>query len=203
VVPGSLATSPEEAAQLACKYGFPVALKIQSADLPHKSDVGGVALNVANEQAVRTGFTMMMERVQAQSPDLIVEGILVSPMRPPGTELLVSVVRDPLWGSVLTLGLGGIWTEALKDTAIRILPVERADIGKMLGELRGAALLLGGRGRTPVDLPALVDIIYRISTLALSLGPDLNTLEINPLLISTAGIEVLDVLLNWHNQELL
>jgi acetate---CoA ligase (ADP-forming) len=201
VVPGNLATSPEEAVQAARALGFPVALKIQSAALPHKSDVGGVALNEANEQAVRAGFMTMIKRVQAHYPDIDIEGILVSTMRPPGTELLVSVVRDPLWGPVLTLGLGGIWTEALKDTIIRILPVEREDIRNMLGELRGATLLLGGRGRAPVDLPALVDVIYHISTLALSLGPDLNTLEINPLLISTAGIEVLDVLLSWCNQE--
>jgi len=198
VVPGNLTTSPEEAVQAARASGFPVALKIQSAALPHKSDVGGVALNVANEQAVRTGFTSMVERVQTRAAGVEIEGILVSPMRPSGIELLVSVLYDPLWGPVLTLGLGGIWTEALKDTTIRILPVEREDIRTMLGELRGATLLLGGRGRTPVDLPTLVDVIYRISTLALNLGPDLNTLEINPLLISPTGIEVLDVLLNWQ-----
>ncbi len=198
VVPGSLATSPEEAALAAHALGFPVALKIQSAALPHKSDVGGVALNIANEQAVRASFTGMMERVQAEVPGIEIEGILVSPMRPSGIELLVSVMRDSLWGPVLTLGLGGIWTEALRDTAIRLLPVTREDIRTMLGELRGAALLLGGRGRTQVDLPVLIDVIYRISTLAQSLGPDLNTLEINPLLISLAGIEVLDVLLNWQ-----
>jgi hypothetical protein len=101
---------------------------------------------------------------------------------------------------VLTVGLGGIWTEALKDTAVRVLPVQQDEIRRMLSELRGAALLQGGRGHPAVDLNALSDVIYRISVLARSLGPQLNALEINPLWIGTARIEVLDVLLSWQTQ---
>ena len=196
-VPGQLVTSAEEAVQAARELGFPVVLKIQSADLPHKSDVGGVALNLASEEAVRGEFLAMLQRVEAGQPDAEIEGILVSPMRPAGIELLVGIVRDDLWGPVLTLGLGGIWTEVLRDTSIRLLPVQPAEILTMLGELRGAALLRGARGHEGVDLHALSEVIYRVSTLALALGPRLSALEINPLLVSAQRIEALDVLVNW------
>jgi succinyl-CoA synthetase beta subunit len=112
-------------------------------------------------------------------------------------ELLVGVVHDPVWGLVLTVGLGGIWTEVLKDTAIRVLPVRRAEIEEMLGELRGAELLLGARGQRQVDLQALSAVIERIG--ALALGPRLSVLEINPLLIDATRIEALDVLVGWQD----
>lgn len=124
--------------------------------------------------------------------------MLVSPMRPAGIELLVGIVRDPLWGLTLTLGLGGIWTEVLKDTAVRVLPVGREEIAAMLDELRGAALLRGARGQAPVDRDALIDVIYRTSLLARSLASRLNALEINPLWIDGERIEALDVLVSWN-----
>lgn len=197
-VPACLATSADEAAQAARELGLPVALKIQSAALPHKSDVGGVALNLASEEAVHAEFTAMLARVQTRQPDAEIEGILVSPMRPAGIELLVGIVRDDLWGPVLTLGLGGVWTEILKDTSVRVLPVQRDEIATMLGELRGAALLHGARGQEGADMQVLGEVIYRISTLALALGPNLNALEINPLLVKGERIEALDVLVSWQ-----
>jgi acyl-CoA synthetase (NDP forming) len=198
IVPSRLVTSPEEAAQVARDLGLPVALKIQSAALPHKSDVGGIALNLSTEQDVRQEFSAMMKRVQSSHPEAEIEGILVSPMRPAGVELLVGIVRDPLWGPILTLGLGGIWTEVFKDTAVRILPVQHDEIETMLGELRGAALLQGARGQMRIDLSALSEIIHRISTLAFALGPRLSVLEINPLLVNASRIEALDVLISWQ-----
>jgi len=196
-VPGKLATSTAEAAQVAREVGLPVVLKIQSPELLHKSDVGGVALNLTSEEAVREEFTNMLARVQSRQPDARIDGVLVSPMRPSGTELLVGVVRDDLWGLVLTVGLGGVWTEILKDTAVRVLPVRHDEIEKMLGELRGAQLLRGARGQEGVDIQAVSEVIYRVSTLALALGPQLNALEINPLLVRGSHIEALDVLVNW------
>ncbi|MBO0792980.1 MAG: acetate--CoA ligase family protein, partial [Ktedonobacteraceae bacterium] len=197
-IPARLATSADAAVEAARELGLPVVLKIQSVALPHKSDVGGVALNLDTEEAVRTAFTTMLERVLAKQPDIDIEGVLVSPMRRAGAELLVGIVRDPLWGPVLTLGLGGIWTEILKDTAVRVLPVRRDEIETMIGELRGAALLRGARGQDGVDLQELSGIIHRVSTLALALGPRLNALEINPLLADSSRIEALDILLNWQ-----
>lgn len=198
LVPAALATTAEEARQAARRLGLPVALKIQSPDLPHKSDVGGVALNIADEEEAGSAFTEMLNHVQSTQPTATIEGVLVSPMRPAGIELLVGIVRDDLWGPVLTLGLGGVWTEILKDTAVRVLPVTRAEIERMLGELRGAALLRGARGQQGADLQALSEVIYRISTLALALGPHLSALEINPLLVRGNQIEALDVLVNWQ-----
>jgi acyl-CoA synthetase (NDP forming) len=197
-VPARLATTADEAALAARELGLPVVLKIQSPDLPHKSDVGGVALNLTSEEAVSAEFAAMLARVRARQPEADIEGILVSPMRPTGIELLVGIVRDDLWGPVLTLGLGGIWTESLKDTAVRVLPVQREEIATMLGELRGAALLRGTRGQEGVDIQALSEVIYRIGTLAIALGPSLNALEINPLLVKGKRIEALDVLVSWQ-----
>jgi len=198
VVPGRLVKSADAAVQAAHEMGLPVVLKIQSAMLPHKSDVGGVALNLDTEEAVRTAFTTMMARIQMERPDAEIEGILVSPMRPTGIELLVSVMRDSLWGPVLTVGLGGIWTEVFKDISMRVLPVSPHEISNMLAELRGVALLRGSRGRQPADLQALTEVIHRISRLALALGPQLSVLEINPLLVDATRIEVLDVLIGWQ-----
>jgi acyl-CoA synthetase (NDP forming) len=197
-VPARLATTPEEAAQAARAVGLPVVLKIQSPDLPHKSDLGGVTLNLVSEEAASEEFTAMLARVQGKRPDADIEGILVSPMRPAGIELLVGVVRDDLWGPVLTVGLGGVWTEVLKDTAVRILPVRQGEVEQMLGELRGAALLYGTRGQEGVDLQAVSEVIYRVSTLALALGPQLSALEINPLRVLGSYVEALDVLVHWQ-----
>lgn len=197
IVPGQVVTSAAEAVRAARELGFPVVLKVQSAALPHKSDVGGVALNLASAEAVRAAYDAMLARVRAGQPGVEIEGILVSPMRQSGVELLVGIVRDDLWGPVLTLGLGGIWTEVLQDTALRLLPVRPDEILAMLGELRGAPLLQGARGSEGIDLPALGEVIYRISELALALGPRLSALEINPLLVSSQRIEALDVLVNW------
>ncbi|HEX7733522.1 MAG TPA: acetate--CoA ligase family protein [Ktedonobacteraceae bacterium] len=197
-IPARLATTPEEAIQAARELGLPVVLKIQSADLPHKSDVGGVALNLESEEAVSAEFNAMLARVQTRRPDAEIEGILVSPLRPPGIELLVGIVRDDLWGPVLTLGLGGVWTELLKDTTTRVLPVRREEITTMLGELRGEALLRGARGQEGADIQALSQVIERVCSLALALGPGLNALEVNPLLVRGERIEALDVLVNWQ-----
>lgn len=200
VIPGILVTSAQEAASAARELGFPVALKIQSAAIAHKTDVGGVALNLDSEDAVRAEFSALLARIHASSPAAAIEGVLVTPMRQGGTDLLVSVMRDPIWGQILTLGLGGIWTEALKDTAVRVLPVRRDEIETMLGELRGAAVLRGGRGRAPVDMQELSDVIYRITQFARTLAPRLDMLEINPLWIGSGRIEVLDALLSWRDK---
>lgn len=198
LVPARLATTEDEAAVAAHELGLPVVLKIQSEDLLHKSDIGGVALNLGSEEAVRTEFSAMLARVQRVQSDAHIEGILVCPMRSSGTELLVGITVDPVWGPVLMLGLGGIWTEVIKDTVIRVLPVSPAEIEIMLGELRGSALLRGARGQQGVDLKELSTVISRISDLATRLGPHLHTLEINPLLVNSTRIEALDVLVIWQ-----
>jgi succinyl-CoA synthetase beta subunit len=125
-------------------------------------------------------------------------GTLVQPQRAGGVELLVGVVRDAEWGLVLAVGLGGVWVEVLKDSALRILPVDAAEVRRALGELRGAKLLEGARGTEPADLDALAAVIARVGELAEGLGDDLESLEINPLLVDGARIEALDALITWR-----
>ncbi|HZU69951.1 MAG TPA: acetate--CoA ligase family protein [Ktedonobacteraceae bacterium] len=196
VVPGTLANDAEEAVRVAQSYGFPVALKIQAPDIQHKTDLGGVLLNLANETQVREGFAAIMNSAARYSK--AIEGILVSPMRPAGIELLVGILHDPLWGQVLATGLGGIWAEIFKDTSVRVLPVSKSEIRRMLFELRGAPLLQGTRGQPPVNIEKLVDIIFRITQIAQRLEGKLEALEINPLLLYGENIEAVDVLLTWQ-----
>ena len=199
VVPGVLATSAQEAVMAAREFGFPVALKIQADDILHKSDVGGVVLNVAGEDELREGFEMIVHTVGRKVN--AIDGILVSPMRPAGIELLVGIIQDDSWGQALVVGLGGIWAEVYKDTSVRVLPVSRDEIYKMLFELRGAALLRGVRGQAAVNVEKLVDVLLRISQVAQGLRDRLDTLEINPLLLYGSSIEALDVLMTWKFPE--
>ncbi len=197
VVPGLLVTFPEEAVGAAQSLGFPVALKIQGRDILHKSDIGGVLLNVPDKNAVHTGFSTILHNAGIHAPDKVVDGILVSPMRPAGIEMLVSVMHDPLWGQIFTIGLGGIWVEVFKDTSVRVLPIRRDEIQKMLMELRGASLLQGTRGQPPVNIEKLMDILFRITQVAQGLQEQLGAMEINPLLLNGSEIEVLDALMTW------
>ena len=196
IVPGTLASNTEEAVEAARSYGFPVALKIQALGIQHKSDAGGVLLNVSKEEDVREGFDKIMRSAATQSK--AIEGILVSPMRPAGIELLVGILHDPLWGQVLAVGLGGIWAEVFHDTSVRVLPIAQNEIRRMLFELRGAPLLQGSRGQAPVNIEKLVDIIFRITRIAQGLEEYLEALEINPLLLHRESIEALDVLMTWQ-----
>jgi hypothetical protein len=121
----------------------------------------------------------------------------VSPMRDGGLELFIGTLRDPQWGPVITLGLGGVWVEALRDTSLRLLPITEADALTMLDELRGAALLDGYRGASPVSRGAIAKAVVQVGEAALTLGPDLVSLEINPLLAGPTGVEALDALVVW------
>jgi acyl-CoA synthetase (NDP forming) len=197
LVPGILVADAEAAVAAARTFAAPVALKLQSSLIAHKSDVGGVLLNLRSEEEVRQGFQTLLERMQARFPSLAPDGVLVTPMRPPGTELLVGVMSDPCWGLFLTIGLGGVWTEVLRDTSVRVLPVDREDIHAMLQELRGAPLLKGARGQPPADLSALVEVIYQVSLVGQALQESLAALELNPLLVSGTLVEALDVLMTW------
>jgi hypothetical protein len=169
-----------------------------SRDIPHKSDVGGVALGLDTPGRVREAYAGILGEVARHAPQADIRGILVSPMRPPGLELVVGITVDPTFGRVLTVGLGGLWVEVMRDSALRVLPVGPVQVLEMISELRGASLLSGARGQRPVDLDGLAGTITRIGAAALSLGERLDTLEINPLRLSASGPEALDVLvMTW------
>lgn len=198
VIPAALVTSVDQAAGAAQAMGWPVALKIASPDIVHKSDIGGVKLGLQNEEEVGSAFKQVMSNARAVTPAPRIEGVLVSPMRTSGVELLVGVTHDASWGQVLAVGMGGIWVEVLKDTSLRVLPVTREDVRMMLSELQGAKLLQGARGSKPADMEALVEVIYRVAELAQSLKADLEALEINPLRVDGSQIEALDAVITWR-----
>ena len=200
VVPGELSGSAAKAVAIARKVGLPVALKICSAQITHKSDVGGVVLGLGSEAEVRAGY----EKVRAAGeavPGASIDGVLVTPMRTGGTELLAGVTMDPTFGPVLAVGLGGIWVEILKDTSLRVLPVDAAEVKRMLGELRGWPLLQGARGAPPANLDVVAEAIAGLGRTALSLNGALRALEVNPLWVDGDQVEALDVLVVTEGTE--
>lgn len=195
-VPSTLVKASADAVEAATRLGYPVALKISSAAITHKSDIGGVALDLRTEPDVAAAY----DRLVTVAADI--DGVTVAPMRSGGVELLAGVTVDATFGPVLAVGLGGIWVEVLGDVSLRMLPVDQAEALRMLGELRGIPLLAGGRGRVAADLDALATTISSIGDAALSLGNALRSLEVNPLWVNGGQIEALDVLVITNSQEL-
>ena len=198
VVPARLAGSADEAVKAAADLAGPLSVKIVSADILHKSDIGGVRLDVPpDEDAVRAAYRAVTEAAASTVTGARVEGVLISPMRRGGTELLVGVVRDPQWGPVLAVAIGGLFVEVLQDSALAPLPVTPRQACRLLDRLRGRAVLNGVRGGAPADREALTAVIARIGDLALALGDDLTSLEVNPLLAHGARIEALNAVVTW------
>jgi acetate---CoA ligase (ADP-forming) len=199
VIPQRLVTSADEAARAAGQTGFPVSLKVSAPGLAHKTDVGGVVLGVGSAQTAAQAYERIVTAVASAAPGTPVEGVLVSPMRAEGVDLLVGIVRDETWGLTLVVGLGGIWVEVLADSAVRALPVTAGEVREMLTELKSFPLLTGARGAEPVDLHELSRVIARIGDIAVALGDDVEELEINPLRAAGSSIEVLDALVRWRS----
>lgn len=197
IVAGSLVTNAEEAVLAAAALAGPVVIKIASPDIAHKSDIGGVALNVSGEKDVAAAFRAVVQAASEKLPDARIDGALVSPMRPRGLEFFVGVSMDAQWGPVLAVGLGGVWVEVLEDVSLRLLPVDAAEAKLMLRELRGAALLAGQRGVPAADLDAVAAAIVSIAEAALAARKGLLALEVNPLWVRGAQVEALDALFEW------
>ncbi len=193
VVPTVLTRSPDEAAAAADKMGYPVVLKIESGQITHKSDVGGVALKLASAAEVRDGYSRIMHQVAAKAPQAKLDGVVVQRMASEGVEMILGIKRDPLFGPVVLCGLGGILVEVLKDVAIGIPPLSRQQASEMIQRLRGAAILSGVRGKPPADVDALCDAIVGLANLAVSLGDQLNGIDINPLIVLPSGQGVVAV----------
>jgi acetyltransferase len=187
-----LAHTGAEASRLAAEIGFPVALKIVSPDIFHKSEVGGIALNLANEASVAAAFDAMLGRVRQRQPGAAIDGALVAQMAPPGHELIVGMRRDPQYGPLLMFGLGGIYVELLKDVAFRVAPFGRAETLRMIDETHAGKLLRGLRGQPPADLDAVAAVIGRVAQLALDY-PQIQEIDINPLIAYSEGGGVLAV----------
>ncbi|HET8576079.1 MAG TPA: acetate--CoA ligase family protein [Methylomirabilota bacterium] len=182
-----LVTTPEEAAQAAEELGGSLALKIESPDLPHKTDAGGVRLDVSGRASVLRAFDEILAVVRTRRPDARILGVLAQEMVPGGTEMVVGIHRDPHFGPLVMVGLGGVFVEVLEDVAFRAAPLTRGDALDMVRSLRGARILRGIRGRPPADLDALVDALLALSRLATDSGQAIAELDVNPLIVHAEG----------------
>jgi acetate---CoA ligase (ADP-forming) len=190
-----LATSADMAVESARQIGYPVALKVQSAQITHKTEAGGIKLNVAGDAEVRAGFKGVMANAKKYMPKAKIQGVLVQEMLKDGVEVIIGTTKDPVFGHVIMFGLGGIFVEALKDVSFRITPLNRIDAEEMVSEIKGYGVLQGIRGKPPVDLDTLVDIILKVSRLVTDYGDTIKELDINPLMLFAGGAKVADALI--------
>ncbi len=185
------APSADEAAETAARIGFPVVLKVHSPKVTHKSEVGGVVLNLRNEVEVREAFDRIRKGLADRMPGAHFEGVAIEPQARPGIELIAGISRDERFGPLVMVGLGGIFVEVLQDTAMRLAPIDRDEARAMIDELRGAPLLRGARGAPPADIDAIADLLARLSELAASRS-DIMEMDLNPVAAYEQGIAVLD-----------
>jgi acyl-CoA synthetase (NDP forming) len=186
-LPGDLATSADEAVALAEQYGSPIVLKIDSPDIAHKTEAGGVRIGLSNAAAVSAAFDEIMVSGAAYKPGAALKGVLVQPLAPAGLDMIIGLINDPTFGPVIVTGIGGIHVEVMRDLAYRVAPVNADEAHAMLRELRAYALLEGVRGAKPRDIDALVDAIVRVSWLGHDLRDEIVELDINPIRVGAVG----------------
>lgn len=195
VVGEKLVQTADEAAAAAAALGFPVALKVESPDLPHKTEAGVIRLGMKSEAEVKAAFEAVMANANKVMPKPRLNGVLVQPMISAGTEIMIGARVDPLFGPLIVVGLGGILVELLKDTAVDLAPVTHAEARAMLGRLKGKAALTGFRGSEPVDLDRLADIVCRLSEFVADQNNLIAELDVNPLICSGGRITAVDALI--------
>ena len=186
-----LATNKDQAVALSEELGYPVVLKISSVDITHKSDAGGVKVNLKDKAAVETAYDEIMASCTAKHPDANIEGIAVQTMAKLGTEVIIGMTKDPSFGPVLMFGLGGIFVELLKDVAFRIVPLEKNDASEMIQEIKGKKLLEGYRGQEPADIPVLEDMLLKLSGLV-DKTEGVAEIDMNPVFAYEKGAVVVD-----------
>lgn len=182
-----LARSSVEAVEIAKRIGFPVALKVVSPDIVHKSDVGGVVLDADTPEKVVDGYNRILRSVAVRSPGARIHGVLVQEMVPRGLEVIVGGTRDPYFGPVVLFGVGGVFVEALKDVSVRVAPLTPVDAEDMIREIKGYALFENFRGQGPRDKAAVADILLRVSRLLLE-NPEIAEVDLNPVIVFEEGL---------------
>jgi acyl-CoA synthetase (NDP forming) len=195
--PEALATSADEAVAAAARIGGTVALKVQSPDITHKTEAGAVALGVAGDAAVRAAYAQVLAGAKAAHPDAAIEGVLVQKMATPGCEIILGVTRDPDFGPMLMVGLGGIHVEVLRDVAFAPVPIGSEEALALLGELRGVALFDGVRGARPADKAALAELIASLSRFAADHADQIAEIDLNPVIVHPQGhgLTIVDALI--------
>ncbi len=187
----AVAGSATEAANIATKLGFPVVAKISSPHILHKTDMGGVQVNLKDETAVQNAYEQIMANAKKHAPQATLNGVLIQKFLPAGEEFIVGITRDASFGPLIMVGLGGIYTELFRDTAFRIAPVNADEAYRMLQALTSWKLLLGMRGKAQADIDALADLIVKLSQLAIA-EPRVAELDINPVIVRPDGIVIAD-----------
>ncbi len=188
VPPGQIAMDADEAIEVAEKIGYPVAMKIASPDIIHKSDIGGVRLDLGSAEAVRDAYDLMMMRIRQREPNAHIEGVYVEGMVGRGREIILGMTRDPQFGPMLMFGLGGIFVEVMKDVTFHIAPITNEEALQMLRSTKSFALLKGVRGEASVDLDAIATALQRISQLVTDF-PQIEEMDINPFIVGPVGTQ--------------
>jgi acyl-CoA synthetase (NDP forming) len=198
-----LATTRGEAVAIAAEVGFPVAMKIQSVDIPHKTEAGGVQLHVRDPEAARAAFDAIVTSAYRYAPGAVIEGVLIQEMVVDGVETILGVINDEHFGPVLMFGLGGIFTEVLRDVVFRFTPIGPSLAREMIASIRGRAVLEGARGRPAADVEALVDAIVCLSRFAHDFAATISEIDINPLIVLPRGLGVraVDVLIGLRGMQ--
>ncbi|MDX9816326.1 MAG: acetate--CoA ligase family protein, partial [Smithellaceae bacterium] len=190
-----IATTADQAVKVARKIGYPVALKISSAQIRHKTEAGGIRLNIKTDAQVRVAFRQIIASAKKYMSQAEIQGVLVQEMLQGGTEVIVGTVDDPVFGPCVMFGLGGVFVEALKDVSFRVAPLSRLDAEEMISDIQGYSILRGLRGKPPVDMNTLVDVILKVSRFATDNKSTIKEIDINPLILFKKGAKVADALI--------
>jgi len=191
VAPTKLATSKQEATSIAKTLGFPVVLKIVSPDVLHKSDAGGVKLNLNSEAEVGSAYDAILASIKQKFPSAKILGVAVQKMARPGTEVIIGMSKDPQFGPVLMFGLGGIFVEIMKDVSFRIVPLTKRDATEMIHDIKGFPVLQGYRGQEPASIANLEEMLLKVSEFA-EKNPEVKELDLNPILAYKDGAVAVD-----------
>jgi len=186
-----LAKNETEAVKDADEIGYPVVLKIVSPDIIHKSDVGGVVVDLKDEKGVQNAYNQILKNVKKHNAEARIIGMLVQEMAPPSTEVIVGAIKDPQFGPSVMFGLGGIFVEVLKDVTFRVAPITRDEACEMISEVKAYPLLKGYRNTPPVDIGAIAEILLNTSKLVMD-HQEIKELDLNPIMVYEKGAKTVD-----------
>ncbi len=186
------AKDKDELVAVCNKIGFPLVMKVVSPQILHKSDVGGVVINIQNIEEAKIGYDQILDNVRWKNPEAIINGVLVQEMAKPSVEVIVGGVRDPQFGPVVMFGVGGILTEIIKDVSFRVAPITEQDALEMVHEIRSKQILFGSRGKSPVDINSITSILAKVSNI-MAEYPEISAIDLNPVIVYEKGAKLIDV----------
>jgi acyl-CoA synthetase (NDP forming) len=193
----TLAKSVDEALAFAERAGYPLVMKVDSPDIPHKTEAGVVKLNIGDDESVRTAYDDLLKKAKAYNPNASINGVLVQEMVKGGTEVIIGMKRDPQFGPTLMFGLGGIFVEVMKDVSLRIAPISMIEAMEMIEDTKGARILKGIRGGMPADIKALCETLVKAGQMAIDKKESIMELDLNPVIVlpQGQGVKVVDALI--------